>query len=83
MLERAYRVTVTRVGLEGIEFEADADLPAETFDVKLVIDFGDGSPGPGSYARVATRAGVHVEAVFTALDEADRRRIVTRLGGPG
>ena len=76
-------MTVTRIGLDGIEFEADADLPAETFDVKLEIDFGDGSPGLGSYARVATRAGVHVEAVFTALAEADRRRIAPRLGDRG
>jgi hypothetical protein len=49
-----------------------------------VIEFGDGPTGPGSYARVATRrpvaAGVHVEAVFTALDEADRRRIAARRG---
>jgi adenylate cyclase len=80
VLERAYRVTVTRLGLEEVVFEADPDLPAETFDVKLVIDFEDGSPGPGSYARVATRAGDRVAGVFTALDEADRRRIAVRLG---
>ena len=54
-------------------------VPAGTFDVKLVIDFGDGRAGPGSYARVASRSGVRVEAVFTALDEADRRRIAARL----
>jgi hypothetical protein len=49
-----------------------------------VIEFGDGPPGPGSYARVATRrlaaAAVRVQAVFTALDEADRGRIAARLG---
>jgi class 3 adenylate cyclase len=83
VLERAYRVTVTRLGLEEVAFEAGPDLPAETFDVKLVIDFEDGSPGPGSYARVATRAGDRVAGVFTALDEADRRRIVACLGAAG
>ena len=87
VVEPAHRVQVTRLGLEGVAFEAAADLPAETFDVKLVIEFGDGLSGSGSYARVATRrlvaAAVHVEAVFTALDEADRRRIATRLEGRG
>jgi class 3 adenylate cyclase len=87
VLEPAHRVRVTRLGLEGVAFEAEADLPAETFDVKLVIEFGDGPPGPGSYARVASRrpagTGVRVEAVFTALDEVDRRRIASRLEDRG
>jgi adenylate cyclase len=83
VVEPAHRVQVRRLGLEAVAFEAGADLPAETFDVKLVMDFGDGPRGPGSYARVATRAGARVEAVFTALDETDRRRIAARLAGAG
>jgi class 3 adenylate cyclase len=77
--EPAHRVQIRRLGLREVAFDAGTDLPAGTFDVKLVIDFGDGRAGPGSYARVASRSGVRVEAVFTALDEADRRRIAARL----
>ena len=54
-------------------------FPDEAFDVKLVIEFGDGTAGNGSYARTAARqatpSGVRVHAVFTALDEDDAERI--------
>jgi adenylate cyclase len=79
------RVGVTRLGLEAVQFETEAPLPEDTLDVKLIIDFGDGQMSPGSYARIAERSPVvpdarlRVDAVFTALDEADRQRIAARL----
>jgi adenylate cyclase len=76
--ERARPVRVTRLSLARVEFEADDAFPADAFDVKLVIEFADGV-GAGSYARAATRRsvddGVHVDAVFTALDGRDAERI--------
>jgi class 3 adenylate cyclase len=79
-------VRVTRLGVRDVHFEAPADLVADVLDVKLVIDFGDGRTGRGSYARLAARAPlgpapdapVRVTAVFTALDDADRERIAAR-----
>jgi class 3 adenylate cyclase len=79
------RVRVTRLGLDAVRFEADPAFAKGLLDVKLVVDFGAGSRSPGSYARVAAResapSGEAVEAVFTALDEDDRRHIAARLAG--
>jgi adenylate cyclase len=70
---------VRRLSLTRVELEAPAELVDDVFDLKLVIDFGDDSPGGGSYARLAARrpaaGAVRVDAVFTALDDRDARRI--------
>ena len=79
---------VTRLGASSLEFDAGPDFPADAFDVKLVIHFPDDPESAGSYARVATRrrpattpwAPVYVTAVFTALAERDRTRIVALTG---
>jgi class 3 adenylate cyclase len=85
VIEPPYRARVTRLGLQDVQFEADPRLPDDVLDVKLLIDFGDGRAGAGSYARIAARhpvtpAGVTlVAAVFTALDEADREKIARTI----
>jgi class 3 adenylate cyclase len=77
--DQARPARVRRLSLTRVELEAPAGLVDDVFDLKLLIDFGDDSPGGGSYARVAARRpaadAVRVEAVFTALDDRDARRI--------
>jgi len=87
VLEPSHRVRVTRLDLRGVRFETDEMLPESVLDVKLVIDFSDGHPGDGTYARIALRrrsaskpdGGVSADAAFTSLDEGDRQHIASLL----
>jgi hypothetical protein len=83
--EHPRQVRLTRLGLARVEFEADRDFPDDAVDVKLVIEFGEGVPGNGSYARAAARrpvaAGIQVEALLTALDPHDAERLTAVVAG--
>jgi hypothetical protein len=87
--ETPHPVRVTRIGREAVELLAALDLPSASPDLKLVLDFGDGAPGAGSYIRVSGRepsqggpgpAGTRIQGVFTSLGESDRARIERLLG---
>jgi adenylate cyclase len=86
--ETPHPVRVTRIGRDGVELLAALDLPSASPDLKLVLDFGDGAPGAGSYVRVSLRepsqgagpAGPRIHGVFTSLAEPDRVRIERLLG---
>jgi hypothetical protein len=86
--ETPYPVRVTRIGHGAVELLAAVDLPSTSPDLKLILDFGDGAPGAGSYVRVSGRepshgagpAGARIHGVFTSLAEPDRTRIGRLLG---
>jgi class 3 adenylate cyclase len=96
--ERRHPVRVTGIGRDAVELIAGDALPASALDLKLLVDFGDGGAGIGSYVRVAARedasrpglSGTRIRAVFTSLEESDRAHIEALLqaaaagaGGPG
>jgi adenylate cyclase len=86
--ETPYPMRITRLGRGAVEFVTSAPLPLASRDLKLAVDFGDGTASEGSYVRVATRGasdrpgpdGAQVRAVFTSLAEADRARIDHLIG---
>ncbi|HSF02534.1 MAG TPA: hypothetical protein VLA62_05970, partial [Solirubrobacterales bacterium] len=81
--ETPHAVRITRLGRDAVELVAETGGPSTHLDLKLILDFGDGVPGAGSYVRIADRAPVEgagpprtrLRAVFTSLAEADRSRI--------
>jgi hypothetical protein len=81
--ETPYAVRITRLGRDAVELVDETGVPSTHLDLKLILDFGDGVPGAGSYVRIADRAPVdeggsartRLRAVFTSLAEADRSRI--------
>jgi hypothetical protein len=85
--DRRYPVRVTGIGRDAIELIAGDTLPASALDLKLLVDFGDGGAGVGSYVRVAARedisrpgmSGTRLRAVFTSLEESDRAHIEALL----
>jgi class 3 adenylate cyclase len=87
--ETPHAVRITRLGRDAVELVDETGVPSTHLDLKLILDFGDGVPGAGSYVRIASTAPVdeadsarpRLRAVFTSLAEPDRARIERLLEG--